>query len=168
MSNKGKSKHFDEVALAVQPDDTIGGTTSDKGKTLFTPAKDPPKPEVTPDQIEDFSVDGKKVYSRNTVTGEYTWYDGEGKVVDSYALENLNRAYAPYPDKDDQGTEKDGPLQRRIVDENNNSPGHPDYDEKKVWAISERQNYKSGQAITRTIPLKFAGIIKTLRGEKSG
>jgi hypothetical protein len=154
-----------EFPNAANPSESIGGPPTDPNASVtFKPARDVMKKEIPQDQFEDYSVDGKKVYSKNIRTGEYVWYDGEGKVVEGYTLQNLNLQYGPYPDVDDLGGKKDGPLQTRLVDDNNNSPGHPNYTD-KPWAISERQNYESGQAMTRTIPLKFAGIVKTLRGE---
>lgn len=160
-------KNLDKLAMEfpnASADKTLIPHKDEEGKTFFTPAKEPPKQPTPPDQFEEFAIEGKKIWLKNKVTGEYIWFDTDGKELTGYQLENLNREYALPPDVSSTGAEKDGELQVREIDENNNSPGHPDY-KGQVFAISERQNYQDGQAWTKTILKKHELVVRTLRGE---
>lgn len=162
--NKNVPKHFEDVPMVFPTAETP--KPNEEGKILFKGASEPPQAPIPPEDIEEFSHDGVLIFKRNKKTGEREFFDADGEVVNSFAIDSLYKSYPSFPEQDDLGTDKDGPLQSREIDINGNSPGHPDFNG-KVWATAYRQNYKSGQALTPTIPIKFKYIVALLRGEIS-
>lgn len=131
------------------------------------PAIDPGKDETeagAKTATKTFEHDGGKVYEVDTEGRLYTFFDSDGNPLDDNLVENLRLAYPPVPDQDDLGTNKAGPLVIREVDDKNQTPQDANFSG-TVTMVTERQNYESGQAFTKTILKKYYNIVRVLRGE---
>jgi len=121
-----------------------------------------------------FQHEGKKVYGKNTETGEMIFFDNKGEHVSIDTLDRLESSYGRYPDRLDSGAKKQGELKVRFVKEQFNEEKNGmetvecPYEESEF--VSERQDYvdKDGklvEAITNTIPKNHHALVKLLRDE---
>jgi hypothetical protein len=116
--------------------------------------------------LEEFSENGKKVYAvdKDVENSQYIFYDRDGNELDDNTVEILNQSYGKPPETDGDGGHKVGPFFVREVDDNNQTPVDANYSGKSTF-MAERQNYSSGNAWTKTIPIRFYDVVRVLRGE---
>lgn len=149
----------DTIAAAKDPSSVIYNVTAENAPEVKKEAV-----EEKPKNVRTFQQDGEKVFEYDNDTRLYTFYDGDGNQLDDDIVEKLREAYPPIPIVDDNGGERVGPTVIREVDDNNQTPKDANFSG-KVTMITERQNFSSGQAFTKTILKKNYNVVRALRGE---
>lgn len=123
-------------------------------------------PEAAPPaEVEKFEHEGKKIYEKNTATGNVTYFDTNGDEVSQRVVDILFEKYPAPPEFNQQGGEKKGEPQ--LLEADYQQSGRENLAGKEVKYIQERQDYTEGESYLATIPKEQYKLVQFLRGEFS-
>lgn len=142
--------------------DTIAMNTDTPVYAAEKPAVTATAEEKAP-AAETFEKEGVKIYVKDE-SGNVTYYDANGKEVDSNTVDTLFAKYPAPLEFNQQGAEKKGEMETR--ESKYQKSGNEKFEDgKEPEYVVEKQEYTEGDVYTATIRKELYPLVKFLRGD---